>query len=310
MSNVLQWKRSAHVVIGKGGTGLLVKDLRIQFEILKTMDESPNTAVIKIFNLHPNNEAKIKNEFDDVLLFVGYGETRQMIFRGNIVRVYRYRMQNDYITEIEGGDGDRDYRQAVMNETVAAGTTPEQLVERAVASFGGLGETIKGYVKLPAKTHLRGKVVSGNTRDVLRNIAKESRANWSIQDGQLTMVQVDQVLPNLAIVIRSDTGMLGAPEINDKGIAVKTLLNPHISINGTIRLDNNGIRAKRQKAQALASAAAKPVPADPVRLDPDGVYKVLQVTHKGDTRGADWVSEVECIGITQPIPSSVSVING
>ncbi len=309
--SVRQWKRHAQVVIGKAGNGLLVENLRIQFEVAKTIEAAPNIAIIRIFNLHPDNEAKIKREFDEVLLNAGYEGAMRLVFRGNIKHVYRYRDKNDYVTEIEAGDGDRDFGAAVMNETLAAGTTTGQLVERAAGSFRGVGGTGMGHVQVNDRARLRGKVISGNTRDVLNDVARESGANWSIQDGQLVIVSANDVLPGQAIVIRADTGMLGAPEINDKGIAVKCLMNPLLRVNGAIRLDNNGIKAKRQQAQALASKREKRETNTPlgrenpalVRLDPDGIYKVLKLTHKGDNMGQDWITEIECIGLDQPIPA-------
>ena len=302
--SVRQWQRRAQVVIGKKGSGLLVENLRIQFDVSKTVESAPNVAVIKIFNLSPINEAKIKNEFDEVLLNAGYEGALRLVFRGNIKHVYRYRDKSDYITEIEAGDGDKDFRTATMNETLAAGTTNAQLVDRAVGSFKTTGGTTTGAVQINDRARLRGKVISGNTRDVLHDVARESGANWSIQDGQLVIVKANGVLPDEAIVITADTGMLGAPEINDKGIAVKCLLNPQLRVNGAIKLNNNGIKAKRQKAQALGKKQEDQK--EPVRLDPDGIYKVLKITHKGDTRGQDWVSEIECIGLDQPIPESRS----
>lgn len=304
--SVRQWKRRAQVVVGKGGAGLLIENLRIQFEIAKTVESSPNVAIIRIYNLASINEEKIKNEFDEIWLNAGYDGAMLLIFRGNIKHVYRYREKNDYITEIEAADGDKDFRNAIMNETLAAGTTNAQIVDRAVKSFKSNGGTIKGHVQINDRARLRGKVVSGNTRNVLSDIAKESGANWSIQDGQLIIVKVSGVLPDEAIVITSETGMLNAPEVNDKGIAVKCLLNPQLRVNGAIRLDNKGIKAKRVQAQALATKREKEEtkPKEPVRPDPDGIYKVLKLTHKGDTRGQDWVSELECIGLDQKIPDS------
>lgn len=296
---VRQWKRVARVEVGGATAGLVIDKLRVQFDILKTIDKNPNTCVIRIFNLHPSNEQKIKNEFDKVSIYAGYEQAVPLIFRGNIKYVHRFRDKNDYITEIEAGDGDKDFRQAVMNETMAAGTTMEQIVDRAIGTFKGLGDTIKGFVQLPSHGHTRGKVLSGNTRDILDNVSRDANANWSIQDGQLDIVRANAVLPNETIVISADTGMLNAPEVNDKGIAVKCLLNPHLRVNGTIKLDNNRIRKLRQKKVSLTQTNA---PKEPVRLDPDGIYKVLQVTHKGDNRGADWTSDVECIGLDQPIP--------
>lgn len=306
--SVRQWKRKVQVVVGKAGSGLLIENLRVVFEVTKTVESSPNVAVIKIYNLHPANEAKVKNEFDEVILNAGYEGAMQLLFRGNIKHVYRYRDKNDYVTEIEAGDGDKDYRKAVMNETLAAGTTTSQLVDRAVTTFKGTGGTTKGHVQVNERARIRGKVISGNTRDVLSDVAKESGANWSIQDGQLVIVSANAVLPGEAILIRADTGMLGAPEVNDKGVAVKCLLNPLLKVNGAVKLDNNSIKAKRAKAQALASQREKEEARDkdPVRLDPDGIYKVLKLVHKGDTRGKDWLSELECIGLDQPIPAARS----
>ena len=291
-----QFKRVCQVIVGKSGKGVLIESLRIEFEIIKNFDSEPNYAIIKIYNLSPDNENKIKNEYDDVIINAGYKDESRLIFRGNIKHVYRYRKENDFITEIEAGDGDKDFRNSIMNETLAAGTTNQQIVERAVKSFG---TTIKGEIQLTERQRFRGKVISGNTRKVLADLSQESGANWSIQDGQLQIIKVGAFLKDVAIVINSQTGMLSTPEINDKGIAVKCLLNPQIRINGRIKLDNNLIKAKRIKPKSLANERQKKEskPKTPIRLDPDGIYKVLKLTHKGDTRGNDWITEIECVSI-------------
>lgn len=295
-----QFKRVCQVVIGKAGAGLSITDARIQFEVAKTVLSAPNTGIIRIFNLNPNNEHRIKNEYDEILVNAGYDGAVKLIFRGNIKHVYRYRDGNDFITEIEAADGDKDFRLATMNATFAAGTNATQVIDAAVSSFSGIGGTTKGVVQASPTRHLRGRVVSGNTRTVLDTEARKAGANWSIQDGALQIVSVNGVAPGVAVVITSETGLLGSPEINDKGIALKCLLNPKILPNGSIKLDNNSIKAKRQKAQALGKAIE--AEKAPVRLDPDGVYKVIKLTHKGDTRGADWITEITCIGLDQPIP--------
>lgn len=296
-----QWKRKAQVVIGKTGRGLLVENLRIAFEVTKTVDSAPNTAVIKIWNLNPDNENRIKNEYDEVLLNAGYEDSMRLVFRGNIKHVYRYREGNDYITEIEAADGDKDFQSAVMNVTLAAGTTNQQLVERAVGSFSS---TKQGYVDVPSKPRLRGKVVTGNTRTVLNEVARDSGANWSIQDGQLTIVPADKMLPNTAIVIRADTGMLSSPEVNDKGVEVECLLNPQIAVNGAIKLDNAGIKAQRTKERQKTKKSGERVVDDPekvtgdvARLAPDGLYKAIKVIHQGDTRGKDWQTRVLSVAL-------------
>jgi hypothetical protein len=301
-----QWKRNVEVLVGAGDEGLLVKDLRIAFDITKTVDEVPNTAIIKIYNLNPANEAKIKDEYKDVVVKAGYVDQERLIFSGSIKYVYRYRQGNDYITEIDGGDGDSDYKNATINETFAAGTTDDKIVDKAVATFG---TTTKGTVQLKGNARRRGKVVTGNTRKILKDVATQNGANWSIQDGELVMIGADGMLSDEAIVVNSHTGMLNAPEINDRGVAVKLLLNPQLKINGAVKLNNNSIKAKREQPQTLATTREKreKIQQVPVRQDPDGIYKVIKITHRGDNRGNDWYSDIECVSIGEPVPKSRNV---
>lgn len=138
--------------------------------------------------------------------------------------------------------------------------------------------------------------MSGNTRDVLDNIAKDGGSNWSIQDGQLTMVKTRKMLPQEAAVLRSDTGLIGTPEVDDKGITMSCLLNPTLKINGPVKLDNNGIRYKVQRDRARSVNFVE-LPTTPVKLDKDGIYKIIRLEHLGDTHGNEWLSKIECVGI-------------
>lgn len=295
-----QWGRVAQVVVGKRGAGLLVEHLRIDFEVVKSVEEHPNVAYIKVWNLSPEHEGQIKREFDDVVLQAGYDGQVRIVFRGNVVHVYHYRDGADRVTEIVAADGDADYRKSVVNVALAAGTSDDQLVDKLAGTM--TRGTTRGHVAVSKRRRSRGKVVSGATRTVLRDLARENGAHWSIQDGQLQIVPADDVLPGEAIVITAETGMLGSPEVNDKGIAVKCLMNPQLRVNGTIRLDNNSLRYKRESPEALTTKPEKK--GAPVRPSPDGLYKVVKLTHKGSTRGAEWASEIECVGLGDKLPEA------
>lgn len=298
-----QWIRQAQVVVGKSGSGLLIDQLKIEFIVTKTIGSTPNPALIKIYNLNPNNETLIHDEYTDIILNVGYQNNVRILFSGNIKHVFKYKQKTDYITEIEAADGDYDYRNSTLNETLAAGTTRDHIVSKAVASFSG--GTTKGYVALDPYTNLRGVCLTGNTRKILDNLAKDAGCNWSIQDGKLTIVKTSKTLPNTAIVVNSQSGMLDAPEINDKGIKVKTLLNPQLAVNGVIQLNNNDIRVQERRTNILSNRATKSAQKQqlPVRLDPDGLYKIIRLRHTGDNRGRDWISECACISLSSPIPA-------
>lgn len=282
-----QYKRVAEVLVGAGGSGVLIRDLRVTFEVVKTSDATPNSANIKVYNLSPANQVKIKKEFTDVLLSVGYQDNVRLVFRGNIRHAYTYREGNDIITEIDAGDGDRDFREATMNETLAAGTTDKQLVERAAGSM--TAGTKLGYSDAEEKARTRGKVLTGNTRHILTKIAAGADASWSIQDGVLQMVRVGGVLPGEAIVLNNETGLLTAPKLTADGVETNSLLNPELKINGKLKISN------RDVDQRLPGGSSDKDSKPPPTLAADGFYKIIKVQHTGDTHGKDWGSI--CTGV-------------
>lgn len=291
------------------GNGLVVTgDLRIQFEIEKTVKRTLNHATIKIFNLHPDNANRIKGEFDEVLVKVGYAGDPLVAFAGNVRHSYRYREGVDWITEIDAADGDFDLRNTIVNTTLAAGSSTSDAVSHIV---GKMARTKLGHVVLKERKRIRGRVISGSVDKAFDLIAAESDVQWSIQDGELVMVPVTSTLPTEAIVLSSDTGLLDAPELDDKGISATSLLNPRIRPNGKVQLDNNSFRLKvlidhkfSATAKPKVQHTTKPKKVKKLeRLDPDGIYKVLKVVHKGDTRGDEWKSEVLCVALAKTIPA-------
>jgi hypothetical protein len=316
-----KFPRALQLLVGKDGdgnvspaTGLLIdampKDnspgLRITFEITKTLYRTPNQALIKIYNLNQDHERQIDREFNDVILQGGYRGQPHTFFRGNIRFTHFYREENDHISEINAGDGDKDFRGALVNFTLTAGHDDEDTIRSLTASMRA---TTMGRVagkKLKSK-RLRGRTYSGNARDVMDKIAKDSDGHWSIQNGSMVLVPVDSVLPGVAIAISSETGLLGAPEVNNKGIKIKCMLDPRIIPGCKLWLQNNDVKQKHLKASVEGQKHKLKGPKMPVRLDPDGVYKCYAVKLVGDTRGPDWYCECMCVALDSPIPSSKGV---
>jgi hypothetical protein len=315
--SVLQYRRVCNLVVGALGQGVEVSDLRISFRVVKTITSEPNEATIKVYNFSESNEAFIKSlnngEGTDVILNAGYAGAALVVFKGQIKNAFHYRQKTDLITEIEAGDGSKDMHNSYVNVTLAAGTTDTDLINACVSSFN---DTTKGNVVFTDKRRSKGRAVFGSTKHILGNLSKAKNSLWSIQDGQLQFIGATSVLPSEAIVVNSQTGMLETPELTDKGINVKMLLNPQVRCNGVIQLNNNDIKFRPRIRHAQASSGSRSAsitkPRTPVKLDPDGLYKVIRVDLRGDTRGHDssWTTDVICIGVGQPIPTSDSLSSG
>lgn len=306
-----QWLRKYKLMVGKATAPgqapneyLEIEDLHINFEVLKTIERTPNSALIKVYNLSPDNNAKVQKAYDDVILMAGYGQADSQVFRGNIRHPYYYREHADWITEIDAADGDKDFQQAMICKTLAAGHSSIDWLVEIAKEFNQTGGTKVDLKKFRAQlqnsaARVRGRTFVGHARDLLDDIARQCDALWSIQEGHLHLDMVDTVLPWQAIQLTSDTGLIDAPEVTDKGIAFKCQLNPTIKISGKVWLDNNNIRLQHDKEHITKAGKVKGKLA---RLDPDGVYKVFKVNHKGDNRGGEWVTEGQCVGLDQPIP--------
>lgn len=296
-----QWIRRIQVIVGDNpGNALSIENLRIKFEITKTIEATPNIANIKIYNMNDAHANQIENEFTRVIINAGYKDSFKTVFQGNIRHVFKYREKTDYIVEIDSADGDEAYRNSVVNVAVQKGTSSTNLIQLLAST---MKDITVGTIMLPNTTKQRGATYTGHTRDILTHISKGNGANWSIQDGQLTIVPSNQYLPTQAIVVNSNTGLLTAPEISDKGIAVKTLLNPQFLINGAIQLDNNDIKLKIQRVPKGGAMGGKRLKDNgPVRKDPDGIYKIIRLDQKGDNRGDQFISELICIGLNDTPP--------
>lgn len=278
--------------------GIRIEGYRIKFTVEQTLRGPPNTAHIQLYNVGPTNENLIRKEFDDVVLEAGYNGNSRVIFHGNIKFATHYRGDGgvNWITEIQAADGDRAYTESHVGVTLTAGRTPHDAVDILLSVMPGVR---KGYIELPSTGYARGKTLSGPSRKVLEQLARDFGASWSIQNGVLNIVRADSVLPGTAIQVNAKTGMLSAPEISAKGVKVKLQLNPMAEPNKVLQVNNNDL--KTQVTQ-LYSSGPKTRATKIARLDPDGRYKIYKLRHEGDTRGADWSTEAESIGIGQPIP--------
>lgn len=91
------------------------------------------------------------------------------------------------------------------------------------------------------------------------------------------------------IAISPESGLIGLPNQVPQGVSFKTLLDPRLKWTAPIP---TMIQFKNSEIKGLANYVGV-YPALP--LDDNGVYKIISVVHRGDTRGEDWFSEVETI---------------
>ncbi|HBP5358079.1 MULTISPECIES: phage protein [Pseudomonas aeruginosa group] len=260
--------RRYRLELSKAGEYLVVEKLRVAFELTKSADSTPNQIRVRIWNLSRERiDQLLRGDFQSARLWAGYEELR-LLFLADIIKIGVKREDMDWIVELECGDGDRDYHQSYVSQTLSAGTSSERLVGAALAS---MPNTSLGQLELPRPQRLpRARVLFGATRDVLSDLAGWQDANWSIQDGQLQILPYDRVLDDELILLSEEAGMLGSPQLGDDGLTITCLLNPALRVGGQVRLES--------------------------RLDwLNGDYKIVRIHYQGDALEQHWKSTVTVV---------------
>jgi hypothetical protein len=290
--------RKYRVLVTKksGGTALDVSDLRCVFNIEKIMMAPANYAVIDIYNLSLDTENDIISQYDRVIVeagFEGYyssGDNKYyianqygVIFDGDIVQSIRSKEDNvDLVLTLVCLDGDQSLYNNLVSFTVAAGLNQRQIINKIASSalvpteIGRVSPEISD-VKLP-----RGKVVFGEPKKYLREIAKNNNASFYVDDGKIYVRHTADIAENAALVLSPENGLIGYPQQVEYGLSYRCLLNPLIKLGTMVKLEKAYIKQLEQRPGQYQ-----------IKLDEQGQYQTYKVSYLGDTRGNDWYTEVE-----------------
>ncbi|MCT8349741.1 hypothetical protein LGZ99_21700 [Photorhabdus temperata] len=264
-----QFGRQIKLTIGNTKESIEITNLRVTFEVSKTITSEPNPATIRVYNLNQSHRNLITSKtYNKASLAVGYDELR-VIYTGDIIEAITVHDDLDFIIELTCGDGYEAYTGALVNKTLKAGATDADILSVATKSM----KVDKGVVDLPKDRQLpRGKVLTGNARDIMHKIARNNGANWSVQDGNMIVLPKNKVLTdNEGFVLSQETGMIGSPEKTDDGLQITCLCNPALRIGSLVRIKS-------------------------IIPEYNGDYKITELEHTGDFMSDDWHTLITCTG--------------
>ena len=297
------------------GTDLLQGGLRLRFETISHTQQALGQANFIITNATPALVSSLA-EFKKVTLACGYksGAAPGTIFSGTLTE-YQYgeREKNtDPLLRLWAADGDSAYNQAKVSTTLAAGSTPKDIVQKSLQAMQPHGISMGQVVgiDLSQPKFPRGYVLSGMVRDVLREVALSKGATWNLNSGKLNMIGKGAAVPGGPVILNGSTGMIGQPIQRIEGIIVRCLINSAITVDSNVQIDQKSIvqtqvlNADLQNQDGITQnlLASQGVT--------DGTYRVLRVKANGDTRGGIWEMELTCIGAFTGKTNSVQAGQG
>lgn len=247
--------------------------LKLVFSVERSLTKSANTAEISVHNLAEQTRAKLSEKAIETTLEVGYSGRLTTIFRGKLEAAKNKRTETEWISTFQATDGGKELRQSRVNISFKGGISVHEAFNRVVDSLGlGLGNAKEkmaaGNIRGAFQEFGNGVVLSGNSKQKLTELARAFGYDWSVQDGQVQLLSpTDAIEPGDAIVLNSDTGMVGSPESGEKGIVeVRALLIPQLIPGRVVSLQSRDIT---------------------------GFYRVERVVFSGDTWGQDWYADLE-----------------
>ena len=253
---------------------LAIENLRIQFDIQKSLGSSPNTCELTVTNVAEGTRDQLAVTPLVAILEVGYGDGElQRIASGDVIRVVHERDGSDWTTKLQLRDGGRALAHARAEVTYRQGATVASVVRSVAASMG---------LRLPpAADNLPGMQVgmaaaatlAGRASEELSRLLAPLGLGWWVQDGDLVVLQARGIRPGEAIVIDEAAGMLGSPKW---GNPPKPGKRPPLSVECLLFPELEPGRQIQVKSRVA-----------------NGQFKVTKVGHAGDTHGGGWMTSVE-----------------
>lgn len=315
-----QWGRKANLVVANTtlGTGRDLSDLHFRFRIEQSDSETPNSMVVRVYNLNDQTLNEVLTQYNIVTLQAGYkGTGMQVLFSGEIKMFVRGKENaTDRFLEISAAAGDVGYNYGLVNQTLAKGSRVMDVVATAAQAMGVSSVDPNAVSAIESQffggVFPRGKVAWGLGRIQMRQIAATAGARWFIDNGGvLRVVSNTGYLPGQAVVLTPQTGLVGVPEATTNGIRARCLINPFLTIGQPVQIQSSSIAS----VSAPASETMYGEIHFPSRTgmqfyaatQPSGIYRAVVIEHSGDTRGQEWYSDLTCLTIDPSAPPNLSV---
>jgi hypothetical protein len=287
--------------------------LRVAFEIKQNTIQAPSMASFRVYNPSPDSVSNLLRlaEGAKVTFDCGYDDHHGVVFAGDLKQVISgHETVTDTYVDLFCADGDKGYNLSTVSTTLKAGYTPADKLKAAVDAMGSNGVTMgMTNVDMSKPQFPRGIPLIGMARDVVREVALFLGATWSIQMGQVQVISKDKPLQGSALVMNSQTGLVGWPKQTADGIYVTSLINSQLQPNTLLQIDQSSIQRAEQDNNPLTSGGSDLNLSLKNQGVADGVYRVLAIDRRGDTRNNEWYDVSTCIGaITGSTPNSQIVL--
>lgn len=252
------------------------RQFKIQFGVRIDAGNFHSYADVAIWNLSRDTERKIFKRDALVALRAGYPHNIDLLFKGQLVNLFRERQGPDRITRIIAKGGAQPLKTAAIDKTFGPGVKAAELVQ-ACAGALGFPAQVSGAEHLQ-QVLPRGYTLTGSAKHCMIELSRMFSFAWLVEVDRVVVVPGKAVRSALTHKISSLTGMVGSPEITEVGADAVVRLNPKIKFGDLMEIESEYPRAN------FSGIYFRDIP-DTLGA---GRYKIQTIEHQGDSYGDIW----------------------
>lgn len=247
-------KRAFHLIVDDLEIASQSVDLFVDFSIEKDLTNSPNKATIKVANLTEEHYSTIQSG-ETIQFDAGNDNTIGTLFLGEIESVTTAPESRSIITEITASDSGRSYRNAIMSYSFASNILVLDVFRYAVGLLAiGEGNLSSFADRITLRNsqveYSHGVSLRLPAREYVRQIVASSGLRHSVIDGVLQLREPGRAVSVDAVLLNSETGMIGSPARGKtvrRGrapeVTATSLLNPGLYPGRSVRLQSRFFNA-------------------------------------------------------------------
>ena len=290
------WKRTYRLVAGLAGqSGFEIGEetdqgraLHIKFDLEKTDVSSNNTGTISIWNLNDEHVSVLEQKDCMIALYAGYGDTKPLIFSGNVTNPETAMESTDRKTDLDVVDGRGAIRDTYLSLSYVGETLLQTIYGDCINQMGITCIYSQGAAVLLAATKLPlGYAFIGTAADCLTQLCNAYGLKWSIQNGVCQVLLAAEPISQQAYLLSEETGLIGVPKrvamsaestvqgSSDSktvyGYEVEYFLNGAINVNDLVQLQSAKV---------------------------SGYFRVKNIQISGDNLEGDWTCTAKMVEVS------------
>lgn len=264
--------------------GVVDAPLQITFSIDQTPGAHRAYGEITIYGLKRSSRRDIYEQFSDVTLKAGFGESVGTIFAGQIENVEIGRDGPNPYVKLFCQAGAAAWQGATISRTFGQDTPQIDIIRAVAESFGAPVEFIGDFSALPKA--LKGRTMDGDSKYYMNQMAESFEFDWFLGSSGMVIAKQGADRPDFQTFNYKPTnGLIGSPEITQRGVNVEVVLNPFVRPydrytveSETGQLTFNGVYYQSQQFPPTNG---------------ESLNQVLSYRHEGDFYGDTWQTSLE-----------------